>query len=368
VCSRRQEEPGSGGSCNYWTLLDSDPADDPARYNPTAGATAATAATAAVVSKGRKRKITEVDEEEEMEDDDDDSHLANLAKATPTKKRAGRMGAAAKNNNNNEQDKPQQNLGCPECMVGRLAKKCKDTFSWRDAVLVCEQRWDSKLKKMVGGCGYRMELGDRAAPGSSLSINNEDNGGIAAAAAQAANDKGNKTEDREVARQKKKALNQWTAHERQKALKDPQAAAVLAGPAPKRKKKVLVDLTEGDEELPGLPAPLGPSTSSVIGPHAPIVISDDEQEKAGGFDDGLGSEDELELAQLADQAAAIKKHSKGDSHKQQVPHDDFDDDDELALMELADRTARGKGIPDEDFDEEEELALMELADRATARH
>jgi hypothetical protein len=135
----------------------------------------------------------------------------------------------------------------------------------------------------------------------------------------------------EIARERKEKYN-MIMQERERAMADPLAAAVMVAPAVKAKKKVVVDLTEDDDgEFFGISrdTPRPPPPGAAIGPYAPIVIEDDEAEgastakttKAAAFDD-FGSDDDMELIKLAEQANEAK--------------DELDEHEELELMELAD--------------------------------
>ncbi|KAK4155331.1 hypothetical protein C8A00DRAFT_13647 [Chaetomidium leptoderma] len=239
VCSTRGNDDNA---CFYSELLDSDPADNPAAFS---GA----AVQSPVVAGGGGGG-------------DGNTTIAG-------------QGLTASANMGNDKTEPK--LGCPQCMVGRLTKKCRDTFNWKETMLVCDKVRVGK--EMVGGCGYKMQIDSDAADDGAKTKADE------------------KKKDGGHTKPDKKALEKLAAEDRAKGLNDPNAAAVLAAPG----KKIVVDLTE-DNELLGIPAPRAPPASSMVGAHAPIVIRDDS-EAAAEFDN-LDSADELELIQLADQTKA----------------------------------------------------------------
>ncbi|KAK4041961.1 hypothetical protein C8A01DRAFT_33949 [Parachaetomium inaequale] len=326
VCSNKADM-----GCNYSETLEEDPALNPASYSGSDQAPAL-------------NMNMDIDGEEEGEEGDFEI-MGQGTVDTPSKLSGGKsIGAGKRRNNNNfkgpgtgtgnGRDKPQQNLGCPECMQGRLVKKVKDTFRFNETVLVCEKVWNGK--DVVGGCGYKIDIGRDPV--------DEDDGG--AAAAGGSRDSATVAEAREKIKQMKKKSAQEIARERkekynmimqerERAMADPLAAAVMVAPAVKAKKKVVVDLTEDDDgEFFGITrdTPRPPPAGAAIGPYAPIVIEDDEPEAAGAagaakttkaaaFDD-FGSDDDMELIRLAEQANEAK--------------DELDEHEELELMELAD--------------------------------
>lgn len=344
TCSRKSEV-----GCDYLEILDSDPADNPGLYQ-------AASSPASQAKGGDDEEEDQEDEDEEEDEDEDDvqfpgqSKLAKRAMAkrglsTPTKKLFGSKNSpaspAGKNlfgNKNSPaggknlfgsknspagktlfgnkiptsgKDTPQKNIGCPECIHGKLTEKIKSTFSFMETILVCEKVLDPQTMKVVGGCGYSMEIGR--------------DGNGAGAQAKAKDEAKKNPEDLE---REKKELDDLVAAERAKALANPNAAVVMAGPVDNKPgKKVLVDLTEDDEVL-RRPAPAALPANTMVGAQAPIVIDDDEAEedeaKDGAEFDDVDSADEREMMRMA-----------GGEPKDAA---DFDDDsvDDM-LIELADK-------------------------------
>ncbi|KAK3298570.1 uncharacterized protein B0H64DRAFT_385528 [Chaetomium fimeti] len=284
------------------------------------------------------------DDEEEEEEEGDFEILGHSTVVTPSKAFGRRVGVAA----TAARDKPPQNLGCPECMVGRLTKRRRDGFRFTETMLVCEKAWDGK--DIVGGCGYQIDIGadpveegsSRGASAGAGAAERAAAGGVSATVAKAREEikKLRKKSAREIAREKKE-MDEWTAQERARAMANPYAAAVMVAPNAKAKKKIVVDLTD-DGEFTSLP-PRGPPGGGAVGAYAPIFIDDDEDEiaqpirfnkptkfnkpdklaKITKFDD-FGSDDEMDLVRLAEEATEEVK-------------DGMNDEDELVLMELADQ-------------------------------
>lgn len=231
VCSNRAD------GCPYFEILEQDPAADPGLYS------AQTQGQAVSINNGSG---------------------TGTGTATP--------GA----------DTPKQKLGCPGCLKGRLVKKCKDTFNWKQPVLVCEKIWDGK--EVVGGCGYSIDLDNDCAPTTPSA-------GVAGNAAKVVDSKVEETE------RKNKDMENWVTQEQQRARNNPQSAAVLAGLVTKFKKKNVVDLTKDASDSIKTTSS---SVAAMVGAQAPILISDSDSEIAGDFDD----EDEAELMRMADEAEA----------------------------------------------------------------
>jgi hypothetical protein len=246
-------------------------------------------------------------------------------------------GKAKKPTNTNQQPQPlqppQQQLGCPQCLKGRLVQKCKDTFRWRERLLVCEkvlvgQAW-------VGGCGYTLELEN--GPSSQESHGGMDRGGFeivdmdaadaeGCTGASGGNTRGMGGRDKEDG--KRRDTLGWTDAELRRAWANPLATAVPAAAVDRFRKKVVVDLTEGEEKgLPGssswqtLPA----SSDLMVGGKPVLFVEDDEPPAATVRFEELSSDDERELIKMADRV--------GDKL------DDLDAEDELELIELADRAS-----------------------------
>jgi hypothetical protein len=330
VCSRKNE----GSGCDYMRVLDSDPADSSGLYKATSSP--------ASQAKGG--------EEEEQEDEDElqmagPSKIAKFAmtkkglstptrklfsnkNATPGKKLFGDKKATAgkkltgSNKPTPGNDTPQKSVGCPECITGKLTEKVKDIFHFTQTIMVCEEVFDLETRKEVGGCGYILDPAE-----------DSEGDGDGAGLQDKAKD-GDKKEQAKNPGLEKRELDELVAAEREKALANPNAAVVMAGPANKTpKKKVLVDLTDDDEML-GLRPYSGPSAGAMVGAHAPIVIDDDEAEDddkpkddeakdAGDFDD-IDTADEMELVRISDEA-------------NQATVADMDEQEERELMELTDQ-------------------------------
>jgi hypothetical protein len=329
VCSRKNE----GSGCDYMRVLDSDPADSSGLYK----------AASSPASQAKGNEDEEEDDEEEQEDEDElqmagPSKIAKFAMAkkglsTPTRKLFGNKNATpgkklfgdnkanpSKTPTGNKtptpaNDTPQKSVGCPVCITGKLTEKVKDIFHYTETIMVCEEFFDLETRKVVSGCGYILDPAE-----DSRGDGDAKNGD---------KKKGAKDPERE-----KKELDELVAAEREKALANPNAAVVMAGPAGKTpKKRVLVDLTDDDEML-GLRPSSGPSTNAMIGAHAPIVIDDDEAEDddkpevikakdAADFDD-IDTADEMELVRISDEA-------------NQATVADMDEQEERELMELTDK-------------------------------
>ncbi|KAH6854895.1 hypothetical protein B0I37DRAFT_350153 [Chaetomium sp. MPI-CAGE-AT-0009] len=329
VCSSKAET-----GCDYSETLDDDPALCPDLFSGRGNTTGVKGGAAGGGGGGQG-------EEEEDEEEGDFEILGQSAVVTPSKAFGRRAGAATI-----ARDKPPQNLGCPECMVGRLAKRRRDNSRFTETMLVCEKAWNGK--DVVGGCGYQIDIGadpveEGPARGASAGAERAGAGGVSATVAKAREEikKLKKKSAREIAREKKE-MDEWMAQERARALANPYAAAVMVAPNAKPKKKIVVDLTD-DGEFTSLP-PRGPPGGSAVGAYAPIFIEDDEDEiaqpiklnrptksnkpdklaKITKFDE-FGSDDEMDLVRLAEEAAA------------QEAKDGMYEEDELALMELADQ-------------------------------
>jgi hypothetical protein len=300
-----------------WQVLASDPADDPASHS------------------GVLQSI-EVDDDEKVEDDD----VFKIAapKGVQTKNKAKNQAVASGIMNKNiptmgaAKAQPEQRLGCPQCMKGELVQKRRDTFRFRETILVCEKVWNSNAKQVGGGCGYTMEINSEPLDG----IKNKDDDGDADADSVSVTkvDKATnaaKTNKNRVSKREKTDMDELVAQERENGMQNPHAAAIMVGPPTdkfkeKPKEKIVVDLTS-DDELLGIASPPKPTRklpTPMIGAHAPIVIDDDETKPAAEFDE-LGSEDELQLIQLADKAEDAR--------------DELDEDDELELIEMTDKAA-----------------------------
>jgi hypothetical protein len=297
-----------------WQALASDPADDPAAYS------------------GVLQSIKVDDDEEEK---DDDVAIVAAPKRLQTKNDTKNQVVASGTMNNNTptmgaaKDEPKQRLGCPQCMKGELVERCRDTFRFRETILVCQKAYNSNTKEVGGACGYTMEINSEPLDG----INKDDDGdGVSVTKVVKAADaaKANKTR---VSKREKTDMDELVAQEREKGMQNPHAAAIMVGPPmdkfkEKPKKKIVVDLTSDDELLGKAPAPVPKPTrklpTPMIGAHAPIVIDDDEPKPATEFEE-LSSDDELQLIQLADKAADAR--------------DELDEDDELELIEMTDKAA-----------------------------
>jgi hypothetical protein len=313
---------------------------------------------------GRHAADEEEDEDEELELEDgvDFEIVGQSAVVTPSKAFGRRLGVAASVVRPGDKSS-NQNLGCPECMVGRLAKRRKDNFRYSETMLVCEGAWNGK--EAVGGCGYQIDLGvdpveDGPAGGYGVGAGaavgagatpsagatagtgadrRAGTGGISPAKAREEIKKLKKKSAREIAREKKE-MDEWAAKERARAMANPYAAAVMAVPNSKPKKKIVVDLTDDGE----FTRPRGPPGGSAVGAYAPIFIRDDDDEipqpiqlnKPANFSnpakaakntkfDEFGSDDEMDLVRLAEEAANEAKDGG------------LNDEDELMFMELADR-------------------------------
>ncbi|KAK4117712.1 hypothetical protein N656DRAFT_56652 [Canariomyces notabilis] len=102
-----------------------------------------------------------------------------------------------------------------------------------------------------------------------------------------------------------------------------------------------------------------PQKGVTVRPNVPMGKA---SERAEGPDedyfDDLGPEDEKELASLAE---AASQHQDQSQTLADAFVDDFDEEDEVRLIELADKAS----MMDE-FDEEDEACLIELADKASS--
>lgn len=364
VCSHRSEL-----GCDYSETLDDDPALCPDLFSGKVTGGGQGQGGVNLGMGGRMGRGTvlgrhaaaaadeeEEDYEEEMEDGVDFEIVGQSAVVTPSKAFGRRLGVAASVARPGDKSSSNQNLGCPECMVGRLAKRRKDNFRYTETVLVCEGAWNGKD---VGGCGYQIDLGVdpveeglAGGPGvgagatvgagttsSAGADRRAGTGGISPAKAREEIKKLKKKSAREIAREKKE-MDEWATKERARAMANPYAAAVMVVPNAKPKKKIVVDLTDDGE----FTRPRGPPGGSAVGAYAPIFIRDDDDEipqpiklnkpanfsnsakpaKATKFDE-FGSDDEMDLVRLAEEAA------------NEVKDDGLNDEDERVFMELVDR-------------------------------
>ncbi|SPQ19067.1 8ac9bc67-88eb-4467-aafd-c59d3e688eec [Thermothielavioides terrestris] len=354
---------GGGGGCDYWEVLERDPLQDPGAYRPGLGP-------ARGLGQGQGRAVDmdmDMDVDMEMEGEMWEGGAAGfdghgrglglglgqglgLGREHGLGQGQGRAAAAA------GRDKtPHQRLGCPECMMGQLVQKCKDTFRWRERVLVCEKVWNGQ--EWTGGCGYRLEIEN--GPNDDGVEEKEDGGGQVLGGVAAYRGPCGKGMQQEQKAKRKEDEDKWLAEKMEKVRNNPLAAAVIAEPEGSCK-KVVVDLTE-DEELVGASSQTLPATPMEVGGKETIYIEDDspvenhprveDSPVDAGFDE-LGSEDEMELIKVADRvgnAADRASDSRDDDLDEEVKFDDLDEEAEL-----------------DDLDEEDELELMKLADRAAA--
>ncbi|KAK4125281.1 hypothetical protein N657DRAFT_689595 [Parathielavia appendiculata] len=318
VCSKRNGNP----PCNYSEVLASDPADNPAAYSGVA-------------------QSIEVDNNEEEDDDDHSIISPSRARKNRTKanSRAAPSGTISKDFRNMDagKDSSQQKLGCPQCMKGQLVQKCRDTFHFRETVLVCEKVWNGN--EAGGGCGYSMNLGSKPIGGNDDADYHDGDDDVEITKVVETPDAAKKKDLKHgvtISGRKKKSMDDWIFEERERAMENPFAAAVMAGPPAdkikqKPKRKIVVDLTS-DDELLGTSPVRRPKFSAganhtmvggAIGAHAPILIEDDDEPKAAAEFEDLGSDDELQLIQLADKAEDAR--------------DDLDEDDVLELIQMADK-------------------------------
>ncbi|KAK4250888.1 hypothetical protein C7999DRAFT_28475 [Corynascus novoguineensis] len=265
-------------------------------------------------------------EEEEEEEEEDEKEFESVRQAplnTPPEATSKRTN----NKRNAGRDTPQQRLGCPQCMQGRLTKRFKNISSSTEAVLVCADVWDGK--EMVGGCGYKIEI-------ETEPVKDEDKDVVSSTGAAINQDKGESVVNArtQIQQLKRKSVRQL-AHERKekekfiveqraRAMADPNAAALMVAPTFKTEKKVVVDLTRDDELHHIRPELIG----EAVGPYAPILIpsSDDEagppakrikrkirtaertepaQRPQNMASEDFDAVDDLELAQLAEQVDRV---------------------------------------------------------------
>lgn len=217
---------------------------------------------------------------------------------------------------------------CPRCAEGRLVEAEKDLRRWWERVWLCEKRDGLE----VGGCGYRRVTG----------VNGKVKGGSEA-------------EGRAKEREERGGFKPVREREEFQgaALYDPWSDG-----------SQVVDLTAEDEVSHSVPFKsqrTRPEKRRATTPAMPIkekpnvvVIEDDEVPNTTDYGD-FGSEDENELAQLADHVM-----------------DELGEQDELELIRMADKataepTSASISLPHHlDADEEEEdLELIELADRVS---
>ncbi|KAL2181049.1 uncharacterized protein P884DRAFT_274880 [Thermothelomyces heterothallicus CBS 202.75] len=311
VCSDRANH-----GCGYSEVLESDPALDPESYlqNAVAPPQAAPSSASAALrnrrqgqKQGRTRGSSasgsggvnldasrdgigrgtvscgngkyDIEYEEERSEEENE----NEEDPEPVRRRPPTTASQAFSNRANDdrgagRDTPQQRLGCPQCMQGRLFKKYKNVAPFTEAVLVREKIRNGK--NAMGGCGYKVDIGaepaDDGDANAGAAITADEQGkGERAANARAQIRQIKKNSARQFARERKEK-EKFIMEERARAVADPNAAAVMATPDPKTKrKKILVDLTSDDELLrPARPELAG----EAVGPYAPIFIvsSDDE--------------------------------------------------------------------------------------------
>ena len=350
TCSNRKGAGGGGddddddeeeAKCDYDEVLDSDPAEDPKAYQDEV--------------LGQGRLLFKAD------------RSLGIQKAADAAKAGLKLGGERPLG----KDKPQQKLGCPECEVGVLVTKCKDTFHWKETYVVCVKAWDPKTKEWVGGCGYTLDIDREEDDGEDT-----DGDGAALVKAAAATKAGKKKGAAEAARE----MEEMAAADQERLWDNPEAAAVMAGAVDRFKKKVVVDLTD-DDEVPGLsssstaPASTAPG-SSMVGPYAPIVIEDDESEpaKSAKSTESVKPAGSVQFANYGKLANHVKPANYGKLTESVKPtkavkpagstkpadlaeFDDFGSEDERELMKLADWAAK------DDLDEQDELELIQLADQ-----
>ncbi|KAL2198481.1 hypothetical protein P885DRAFT_76088 [Corynascus similis CBS 632.67] len=345
VCSNKTEH-----GCSYSEVLESDPALDPESFMEGAATLPQSPAPASTVYQHRiqgqnwtrasggncddgvnlgmggselgrgffVRRSGNMEEEEADEKEFDSVQKGPLNtspevtnKRTNNKKNAGR-------------DTPQQRLGCPQCMQGRLTKKNKNLSPFTETVLVCADVWDGK--EMVAGCGYKIEI-------EAETVKDEDRDVVSSTGAAINQNNGESVVNaRTQIRQLKRKLVRQLAHERKekfiveqraRAMADPNAAALMVAPAFKAEEKVVVDLTKDDELHRIRPELIG----EAVGPYAPIFIP--------SSDDDAGPPTKRVKRKIR-----TAERNKPDQRPQTIASEDFDAVDDLELAQLAETVDR----------------------------
>ncbi|KAK4239160.1 hypothetical protein C8A03DRAFT_14420 [Achaetomium macrosporum] len=339
VCSNRYNNVKD---CDYQEVLESDPLKDPEFHQAQAEARVR-----AQSSSARGEELFRAGTVSPFQSTAPNMYEnTNTAMAmTPTPVGVG--ASTISMGNGTARDNPTHRYGCPECLKGRLVQKVRETSHWRERVLVCEKVWNAQEGGMMGGCGYKLEIEN--GPTHDEDENEDEEAGYGYGAGIVGGLMGKKGRNKMQEKkskdeaEKRREVEEWEREARKWQLKNPMGAAVLPGPAD-GKDKIVVDLTSDDELLASNSSWRLPASSMVggeVGGSAPIYISDDELEDAGTgvsagagrgtgtgtaeFDD-LGSDEEMELVKMADQA-------------DQAMDDDLGEEDELELMELADQVS-----------------------------
>jgi hypothetical protein len=132
-----------------------------------------------------------------------------------------------------------------------------------------------------------------------------------------------------------------------------------------KKKRETIDLTGDEQQHDNFGSSLGrprqdvPQKGVTERPNVPMGKASERAEAPDeDYFDDLGPEDEKELASLAE---AASQHQDQSQTLADAFVDDFDEEDEVRLIELADKAS----MMDE-FDEEDEAYLIELADKASS--